>query len=303
MQRQTVINFFNKVFYDFSNEIKSIDSDLYQKYFSGTIKVIDLDIPKHINNFSSSLDITKINSLKDCDSLFDNECVKKLKIAKNALFVDILSNLKDSKILELYLYNFILFSYLHLLYKHIDNNDVDSGDDNNEDEGEINSLVDNVIIELRKIQNNEETGEDKVITDENIIVLLAKMKKDSIEKIDLDNNIEDEIKDKLENSTIGNIAKEISSEIDLSEMDIRKPEDITKLMSGNIIGKVGEKIQKKIASGEINQQDLLNEAMSMLGSMGNNMFMNKDMMKNFSKLASGMNTNKINKKTKLGKKL
>jgi len=74
-------------------------------------------------------------------------------------------------------------------------------------------------------------------------------------------------------------------------------------MSGNIIGKVGEKIQKKIASGEINQQDLLNEAMSMLGSMGNNMFMNKDMMKNFSKLASGMNTNKINKKTKLGKKL
>jgi hypothetical protein len=55
---------------------------------------------------------------------------------------------------------------------------------------------------------------------------------------------------------------------------------------------VGEKIQKKLASGEINQQQLLSEAMNILGSMNkdggafnNNMF--KDIISNMGKMGLG----------------
>lgn len=293
MQRQTVVNFFNKVFYDFTDQVKSIDEKLYCKYFKDSIKIRDLDITKHINIFSQSFDTKDFPKLDNSDP-FSEDVVKKLKITKMYFFYDLYKELNDNRISIVYLYNFMLFSYLYKLFK-----DIEESDD--EEECELNTLVDTVIIELRRIQNNE-TDENIIITDENIKLILSKLKNENVEKIDIDKNIDEELKDRLESSTIGSIAKEISSEIDLTNMDIKNPEDIMKLMSGNIIGKVGEKIQKKISSGEIKQQDLLSEAISMLGSMGNNSFLNKDFMKGFGNM-SGLNNNKINKKQRSNKKL
>jgi hypothetical protein len=79
----------------------------------------------------------------------------------------------------------------------------------------------------------------------------------------------------IENSKIANIAKEISQEIDISNISIEKPEDVAKLMDfsgsnnflGNIVSKVSTKLTEKISSGEINQDDLLSEAMSMMGML------------------------------------
>lgn len=293
MQRQTVVNFFNKVFYDFTDQVKSIDEKLYCKYFKDTIRIRDLDITKHINTFSSSFDLKEFPKLEN-DDPFSEDVIKSLKITKNYIFYDLYKELKENRISIVYLYNFMLFSYLYKLFK-----DIEESDD--EEECELNSLVDTVIVELRRIQNNENDENVNNITDDNIKLILSKLQKESVEKIDIDKNIEEELKDKLESSTIGSIAKEISNEIDLTSMDVKNPEDIMKLLSGNIIGKVGEKIQKKISSGEIKQQDLLSEAISMLGSMGNNSFLNNDFMKNFGNMP-GMN-NKINKKQRSNKKL
>ena len=71
---------------------------------------------------------------------------------------------------------------------------------------------------------------------------------------------------------IGDLAKEISSEIDLSGIDTTKPEaffDLNNLMGSNsplpnIIGQVSSKIQGKLASGELSQADLFGEAMNLM---------------------------------------
>ena len=78
------------------------------------------------------------------------------------------------------------------------------------------------------------------------------------------------------NSKIANLAKEISEEIDVSSIKIEKPEDIMKMMDfsssnnvmGDIIKKVSSKITDKIQNGDLNQQDLLSEAMGMMSMMG-----------------------------------
>ena len=74
----------------------------------------------------------------------------------------------------------------------------------------------------------------------------------------------------LENSKIASIASEISKEIDLSgtenPMDLLNLENLGDGNSvlGNIVSRVGSKIQAKLASGEISQQDLLGEAVGCL---------------------------------------
>lgn len=73
-------------------------------------------------------------------------------------------------------------------------------------------------------------------------------------------------------SKIGKLAAEISSEIDTSQLDTTNPADMLDFKKladgssplGNIITKVGSKIQDKIRTGELSQGELLTEAMSML---------------------------------------
>ena len=79
----------------------------------------------------------------------------------------------------------------------------------------------------------------------------------------------------FDGTKIGALAKEISSSIDLStmtDMDPSKPFDISMLMSSNspltsIVSQVGSTIQSKIASGELKQEDLFAEAMSLMKTM------------------------------------
>ncbi len=80
----------------------------------------------------------------------------------------------------------------------------------------------------------------------------------------------------IENSHIANLAKEISKDIDISSLNIESPEDIAKLMDvsgsnsflGNIVSKVSSKLTEKIANGEMKQEDLMTEAMSMMNMFG-----------------------------------
>jgi hypothetical protein len=95
--------------------------------------------------------------------------------------------------------------------------------------------------------------------------------------------------DFLHQSKIGELAKEISQDIDISNLNLDKPEDLLNVDSlfsgqnnalGDIIGKVGNKISQKIQSGELKQDDLMQEAFSMMSKLnGTNSFMS-DMMNN-----------------------
>ena len=74
----------------------------------------------------------------------------------------------------------------------------------------------------------------------------------------------------LKNSKIADMASEISKEIDLSgtenPMDLLNFEKLADSSSvlGNIVSKVGSKIQGKLASGELNHDELISEAVGFL---------------------------------------
>ena len=80
----------------------------------------------------------------------------------------------------------------------------------------------------------------------------------------------------IQNSRIGSIAKEIAEEIDFSGIDTSKPEqwlDLANITNpnsflGNIVGKLGTKITAKMQNGELNQEDIFADAMSLMKSMG-----------------------------------
>lgn len=79
----------------------------------------------------------------------------------------------------------------------------------------------------------------------------------------------------LEGSKIGDLAKEISQEIDINSLNISSPEQLLDFSNlsgsnnvlGNIISKVSSTIQRKIEDGQISQSELVNEAMSLVGML------------------------------------
>ena len=97
-----------------------------------------------------------------------------------------------------------------------------------------------------------------------------------------DTSDDNEMKNLFEGGIISDIAKELTGELDLNNLNIGEPKNMNEafnnIMGGgqggnnnffNLINKVGEKIQNKVQSGEINQNDLMNEATKMMGGLKN----------------------------------
>lgn len=160
----------------------------------------------------------------------------------------------------------------------------DSMDDNKK-----NILLDasiNIIGHLDKNQLSVEDFEamlDKEgIVDDDISKVLRKILENRSEVIQFSetdvpkrNDFPD--MDMLKDSKIGNLAKEISESINLSDLNLGNMEegmDIGKLMNGenqavlgNIIQTVGTKITEKMQNGELNQDELMSEAFGLMGKM------------------------------------
>jgi hypothetical protein len=141
------------------------------------------------------------------------------------------------------------------------------------------TILEKVIDIIKTIQNNEDVEEKlKEVLDDDLAQLLRNLN-DVLsvpsESDDSDNGNSSNPFGMLENSKIGSLAKEISNEINIADLNLSNPEellDIKNLTSsnnvlGNIISKVSDKIQGKISSGEISQSDLVNEALSFVGMM------------------------------------
>lgn len=92
------------------------------------------------------------------------------------------------------------------------------------------------------------------------------------------------------NTKIGGLAREIAEGIDVGSINLSKPEDlldIGKLLSpnspiGTLIGTVGSRIQQKIQSGDLNQMDLMAEAMNLLKVVDTSKFLTPELMSAFS---------------------
>lgn len=212
-------------------------------------------------------------------------------------------------------------------------------------EDEKLSVIDLMLTKTLKVINKIDDSKlstelEEVIDDDlrnmlvNIHDVRKEMSKSLMKDVDGDIDVNDESKDGpdfsdtlefLNNSKIGELAKEISEDIDISSLNVEKPEDLLNIddifsgknnMLGDIINKVGSRITNKIQSGQIKQDELMNEAFSMMTKLnGTNSFM-EDMMKNamnqggnasFNDLQSQMKNNPVmrknNTKNRLQKKL
>jgi hypothetical protein len=103
----------------------------------------------------------------------------------------------------------------------------------------------------------------------------------------------------LAGTKIGALAKEISESIDVKSLGLDKPEnlDIGSLFGPNsplagLIGTVGGKIQDKLKSGAIKQEDLLSEALGMLNSTNMNSLLTPDLLKAVTGMVGGTGTRK-----------
>jgi len=89
---------------------------------------------------------------------------------------------------------------------------------------------------------------------------------------------EKKFEDSFLNSSIGNLAKEISEDLDMNDFKgMEDPNDLMKNLFGgvggengnlgNIIQKVSSKLQTKLASGQLNEEMLMKEASQMMGML------------------------------------
>jgi hypothetical protein len=125
----------------------------------------------------------------------------------------------------------------------------------------------------------ERTEEESDNDDDDFEKSKAKNEKDGENEKDEPKIDEKEFEDKFKNTNIGQLAQEISKEINPDDikniMDSGNP--LADLLSGKmsqnsglgkIVNTVASKLQQKVQSGQLNEQQLLAEAMGMMGQLG-----------------------------------
>lgn len=270
---EKILFLFNKFFISFVKDIKDTDDD-FKVSIKKNYKVIDKSSDEHLNEFW--------DTFKDYIPSFSNFTATDagVIVLKDIKVSDIISKLGDDvEVFWNYIYILSTFSYLF----------------NQEDQSEelFNKVVDVLgLIQKGTYKDNLVDDVDDILDDDIKTLLLKitpRMSKGESSETNAstsDTSANDADKpgfdfgsifgETAKNSKIANLAKEISEEIDVSSIKIEKPEDIMKMMDfsssnnvmGDIIKKVSSKITDKIQSGDLNQQDLLSEAMGMMSMMG-----------------------------------
>jgi hypothetical protein len=302
---------FNKVALNLIKEIKVKDGDIKKKLKENYV-VFDKKSESHIAHFKDAILVNDSKPLftKTYENdILGNESIKTLEILKGITVNDIINvvDVSETEAVKCYLYTFYLLSYLHNECESLGEEDVDGL--------ESMGLLFKKCLKIISNSNEDDTSTDfdEIIDDElKILVeniyatrkhtndaLIKRTELENFETVETMGMEDSDIFSFLNNSKIGELAKEISKDIDLSKINIDKPEDLLNIdaifsgqnnMIGDIIGNVGKKIAGKIETGELKQDDLIQEAMSMMSKMnGGGSFM-ETMMKQASSGGFGNNT-------------
>lgn len=295
MIQNNVCYMFNKVYLNLMKEVKDKNPDIKGKLKSN-YKIFDKKSDEYITKMVMNMNETVTEALLD-----DSDILDKIEIMNFEIFVDItideilkkvVNNDDNSKkSLKYYVYILMVFGYIYKM------------EDLDDDKKDI--LLKKTVDIINNVDTNKISDEEELdkhledILDDDLRKLLMKMYvdriavKESVMKLDID-----DISTGLEflnNTKIGELAKEISSSLDMSKMNMENPEDFMNMnnlfsgsnnMLGDIIQTVGTKITQKIHNGEINQEELMGEALNMMGSL--NSSGHGDMMSQMMGMMSGM---------------
>jgi len=263
---QTNIEYFNYNLKLFVNDIIKVFPDLKEdlvEYYGIILVDESSNEDKFIKRFMRKLaDKKNFISQKD-DKLFEES----IHILKSVDFKDlwVSEKLKDST-------KQTIWDYLQTLYV--------IGETIVSDSDSIKKLVENFkkVREKPGSENEDETTEledaDKQVLDM-IKNLSEKTKPENMPEIN---------EELINNGLIGNLAKELAEDINLDDFNLNMDENsenvtdvFSNLISGdnpmkfmNLIQNVGQKIQNKLSSGDLDQSKLVDEAQTMMGMLGNN---------------------------------
>lgn len=302
---QKICYMFNKFFSSFIKDLKSMDDSL-KATIKKNYKVIDKSSEEYFNLFWGSVS-THLKAFVDGEDLDKNETVMGLEIVKGITIGDAMNALKeeDKSAFWNYMNILLVFAYLYNeateveVAPPLDDSDVtqDENDDDLNAESTDNaepkeaepaaSGVYMLFVKFVRILSMVQKGEDATselqdIIDDDVRKLSSKIKTfATTDGVKIDETADTlpvpptEFMESIENSKIANLAKEISQEIDITNLKFENPEDIAKLMDfsgsnnflGDIVSKVSTKLTEKISSGELKQEDLMSEAMSMMSML------------------------------------
>jgi hypothetical protein len=133
--------------------------------------------------------------------------------------------------------------------------------------------VDNVVESLKFLTNKDFEEKIKVIESEYVKEHLMKIKK--LHSSRTSNLFENELKD-LESTTLGKLAKEIMSDINVEELQQSFQNESLDILGslqnpnsgfGKLISSVSTKMLSKLASGEIQQEKLLEDAFGLASKL------------------------------------
>lgn len=295
MIQNNVCYMFNKVYLNLMKEIKDKNPDIKSKLKSN-YKIFDKKSNEYITKMVMNMNETVTEALFGDDDILDKIEIMNFEIFVDITIDDILKKVVDKddssrSSLKYYVYILMVFGYIYKL------------EDLDDDKKDIllKKTVDIInCVDTNKISNEEELEKHlEDILDDDLRKLLMKMYvdrttiKESVMKLDtedIDTGLEF-----LNNTRIGELAKEISSSIDMSKMNMENPEEMLNMnnlfsgsnnMLGDIIQTVGTKITQKIQNGEINQEELMGEALNMMGTL--NSSGHGDMMSQMMGMMSGM---------------
>ena len=286
---------------DIKNKNDEIKSCLKTNYVSFD-KTSDIYISFFSKNMSDDMSKTLVSS----ENIFGIDSIKKINILKDISINDLLDKVatakEDQNTLSYYLRIMFVLNYLYNLC--IEDSVESTIDDINTDDTKYGekmtglSVLFEKTIKLISVLNTpietEDDTENKFdivnftedVFDEDIKSIFINLYNDRIQfRNIIDNDINqpdvefpnlDIDMDFLNNSKIGSLAKEISDGIDISSMNLEDPSEllnVDKMFSdsnnplGNIIQQVSSTITDKISSGELNQEELMKEAFSLMNKM------------------------------------
>lgn len=233
---------FNKFYLDLINDVKSYDEEL-KKIVKAKFKVFDKTALSHIEAFNAQVAQGK-----------NDQDVELIPGMRMSVMVEDMDE-ANRNIMKSYYY---IFRCLSSIY--------DDEDDN---------MIDVVLEIIGKVRGGEDvTSEIDGVFDDDLKKDLNALRTVLVD-VTKNPSVEETMK-MFENSMIGSLAKEISEEINVKDLNIKDPSELLDFqnMSGNnvlgdIVSKVSSKIQTKIQDGKINQGDLISEAMSMIGMLNN----------------------------------
>lgn len=300
---------FNKIFLSLIKEVKSkndeIKHTLKQHY-----KVFDKQSSEYIVFFVNNINENINRVLFSNYDILDNVEVLNMLIFENISINDLVikvvkDNVHDRDTLKYYVYLLMLLSYIYKL-------EID-----NEKKKILLETVLNIIsvFDTANVEKDDVEGLMEDIIDDDIKTVLWKIydNKEYLKNVVSNDDIEDNglpNLDFMKNTKIGNLAKEISESIDVSKLNLENPEELLNVENifngggsnnviGDIIKTVGDQISSKIQNGELNQEELMSEALGMMGNL--NMGGENDMMSQMMNMMNNANQNPT--KRRLQKKL